>query len=92
MRRLCKNEYSIDDTLELPNMLSSVPPLPDNEEDVLYDVQSLSINIPIEQTISCITKQIYIQKNLMPIYLSEDYRPNLLQYVLLNLIIDLLHK
>ena len=73
-------------------MLSSVPPLPDNEEDVLYDVESLSINIPIEETISCITKQIYIQKNLMPNYLSEDYRPNLLQYVLLNLIIDLLHK
>ena len=61
LRPLCKNEYPIDDALKLSNMLSSIPPLQDNEEDVSYDVESLSTNIPIEETINYITEQIYIQ-------------------------------
>ena len=34
LRPLCKNEYSINDTQKFPSMLSSVPPLQDDEEDV----------------------------------------------------------
>ena len=41
LRPLCKNEYSINDTQKFPNMLSSIPPLQDDEEDVSYDVESL---------------------------------------------------
>ena len=37
----CKNEYSFNDTQKFPNMLSSIPPLQDDEEDVSYDVESL---------------------------------------------------
>ena len=48
-------------------MLSSIPPLQDYEEDVAYDVESLFTNIPIEQTINCITEQVYVHKKLMPI-------------------------
>ena len=33
-------------------MLSSIPPVQDDEEDVSYDVKSLFTNIPIEETIS----------------------------------------
>ena len=39
LRPLCKNEYSINDTQKLSSMLSSIPALHDDEEDVLYDVE-----------------------------------------------------
>ena len=42
-------------------MLSSVPPLQDDEEDVSYDVESLFINIPIQETINYIIEQLYVQ-------------------------------
>ena len=44
-------------------MLSSIPPLQDDEEDVSYDVESLFTNIPIQETINCVTEQIYVHKN-----------------------------
>ena len=50
IRPLCKNEYFINDTQKFPNMLSSIPPLEDDEEDVSYDVESLFTNIPVEKT------------------------------------------
>ena len=48
-------------------MLSSIPPLQDDEKDVSYDVESLFTNIPIEETINYITEQIYVHKKLMQI-------------------------
>ena len=39
LRPLCKNEYFINDTQKFPNMLTSIPPLQDDEEDVSYDVE-----------------------------------------------------
>ena len=41
---------------EFPSLLSSIPPFQDDEEDVLYDVESLFINILIEETINYITE------------------------------------
>ena len=67
LRPLSKNEYSINDTQKFPSMLSSIPPLQDDEEDVSYDVKSLFTNITIEETISYIIKPIYVHKKLMPI-------------------------
>ena len=67
LRPLCKNEYSINDTQKFPSMLSSFPPLQDDEEDVSYDVESLFTNIPIQETINYIIEQIYVHKKLMPI-------------------------
>ena len=64
LRPLCKNEYSINDTQKFPSMLSSVPPLQDDEEDVSCDVESLFINISIEETINYISEQIYVHKKL----------------------------
>ena len=43
-------------------MLSSISPLQDDEEDVLYDVESLFTNILIEETINYIIEQIYAHK------------------------------
>ena len=48
-------------------MLSSIPPLQDDEEDVSYDAESLFTNIPIQETINYIIEQIYVHKKLMPI-------------------------
>ena len=42
-------------------MLSSIPSLQDDEEDVSYDVESLFINIPIQETINYIIEQLYVQ-------------------------------
>ena len=67
LRPLCKNEYSINDTQKFPSMLSSIPPLQDDEEDVSYDVESLFTNIPIQETINYIIEQIYVHKKLAPI-------------------------
>ena len=67
LRPLCKNEYSINDTQKFPSMLSSIPPLQDDEEDVSYDVESLFTNILIEETINYIIDQIYVHKKLTPI-------------------------
>ena len=48
-------------------MLSSIPPLQGDEEDVSYDVESLFANILIEETINYIIEQIYVHKKLTPI-------------------------
>ena len=49
------------------SMVSSIPLLQADEEDVSYDVESLITNIPIEETINFITEQIYVHKKLTPI-------------------------
>ena len=61
-----KNEYSINDTLEFSDMLSSIPPLEDDKEDVSRVFESLCTNIPIEETINYITEQVYVHENLTP--------------------------
>ena len=62
LRHLCKN-----DAQKFPNILSPIPPLQDDEENVLYDVESLFTNIPIQETINYVIEQIYVQKKLLPI-------------------------
>ena len=64
---LYKNEYSINDTQKFPTILSSIPPLQDDEEDVSYDIESLFTNILIQETVNYITEQIYVHKKLTPI-------------------------
>ena len=45
-------------------MLSNLPPLLDDEEDVSYDVEFLFTNSPIKDTIEYIIEQIYKHKKL----------------------------
>ena len=59
---------------KFPQMLSSIPPLQDDEKDASYDVESLFTNILIEETISYITEQIYFHRKLMPIYSKLIFR------------------
>ena len=47
LRPSCKNKYSINDRQKFTSMLSSIPPLQDDKEDVSYDIGSLFTNIPI---------------------------------------------
>ena len=55
-------------------MLSSIPHLQDDREDVSYNVESLFINIPIKETINYIIEQIYVHKKLTPICLKLVFR------------------
>ena len=48
-------------------MLSSIPPLQDDEEDVSYDVESLFTNIAIQETVNYIIEKICVHKKLTPI-------------------------
>ena len=43
-------------------------------EDVSYDVESLFTNVPIQETINCVTEQIYVHKKLIPICLKLIFR------------------
>ena len=67
LRPLCKNQYSINDAQKFPSMLSSIPPLQDDEEDVSYDVESLFTNTPIQKTINYIIEQIHVDTKFTPI-------------------------
>ena len=49
-------------------MLSLIPSLQNDEEDVSYDVESLVTNIMIEETIKYIIEQIDVQKKLTQIF------------------------
>ena len=48
-------------------MLSNLPPLLYDEEDVSYDVESLFTNIPIKDTVEYIVEQIYTNQKLKSI-------------------------
>ena len=54
-------------------MLSLVLLLQDDKQVVSYDVESLFTNIPIEETINYINKQIYVHQCLMPICLNLTF-------------------
>ena len=64
LRPLCKNNYTINDTLSFADMIKRLPPLPDDEEYVPYDAVSLFTNIPLDETIDYIIESIYTQKKL----------------------------
>ena len=55
LRPLCKNKYTINDTLCL---IKRLPPLPDDEEYVSYNVVSLFTNTPLDETIDYIIESI----------------------------------
>ena len=78
---LGKNEYSIIDTQKLLSMISSISTLKDDEEDVSYDFEPLSRNIPIEETINYNVEQNYVHKTLTPICLKLIFRRLLIKIV-----------
>ena len=61
-------------------MLSSIPPLQDDEEDVSYDEESLFTNILIQETINHINEQIYAHKKLTQIFSKLIFRKLLLKF------------
>ena len=63
LKPLCKNKYTINDTLSFADMLKRLPPLPDDEY-VSYDVVSLFTNIPLDETIDYIIESIYTHEKL----------------------------
>ena len=55
-------------------MLSSIPPLQDNEKDVSYDVKSLFANILTKERINYIIEQIYAHIKSTPICAKLIFR------------------
>ena len=47
--------------------IKNIPPLQEDEEDFSYYMESLSTNIPINETIDYVLDQIYNKKKLKPI-------------------------
>ena len=47
--------------------IKNIPPLQEDEEDVSYYMETLSTNIPINETIDYVLDQIYNKKKLKPI-------------------------
>ena len=66
LKPLAQNEYVISDTLKFPKLLEQIP-IADDEEDVSYDVESLFTNVPINDTIEHILKEIYEKESIQPI-------------------------
>ena len=72
-----KNEYSMNDKLKFLSMLSSIPPLEDDKEDVSRVFESLFTNIPIEETITILLNKFMFMKSwhqLVQNWFSEDCR------------------
>ena len=67
LKPLSKNEYTIKDTQQFPDMIKQLPPLSQDEEYVSYDVESLFTNVPLHETIDYIIEEIYINKKLKPL-------------------------
>ena len=64
LKSLYQNEYFILDNQQFSDMLSSLPLLLDDEEDVPYEVESSFTNIANRDTMEYIIEQIYTDKNL----------------------------
>ena len=62
LKPLSKNKYTINNTLSFADMIKRLPPLPDDEEYVSYNVVSLFTNITLDETIDYIIKGIYSHK------------------------------
>ena len=62
LKPLCKNKYTIKDTLSFADMMKHLPQLPD-EEYVSYNIVSLFTNIPLDKTINYKIESIYTHKN-----------------------------
>ena len=63
LKPLTKNEFIIRNTQDFPAILNNVP-IPGDEEDASYDVESLFTNIPIKDTIDFICDEISVHKKL----------------------------
>ena len=63
LKLLTKNGFIINNAQDFLGMLNNVP-IPEDEEDVSYDVELLFTNIPIKGTIDSICEEIYVHKKL----------------------------
>ena len=78
LKPLTKNEFLINNTQDFPSMLNRVE-MSEDEEGVIYDVESLFTNIPINETIDFICDEIYIHKKLQPICKRSVFKKLLLK-------------
>ena len=63
LRPLSKNQYTISDTLNFPDLLKRAD-TNDNYEDVSYDVESLFTSIPVAETIEYILNRVIHQQRI----------------------------
>ena len=79
LKPLSNNKYTIQDTQQFPEMITSLPSLLNDEEYVSYDVDSLFTNVPFTDTIDYILHQIYHEKKLKPICSKTVFKRILLK-------------
>ena len=65
LKPLARNEFTISDTLEFPELLKNIENR-DDYEDVLNDVESLFTSIPIIETIDFIMHKIHTKNGIKP--------------------------
>ena len=95
LKPLAKNEYKINDCQEFPDMLKDLPPLKDNGEYVVFNVNSLFTNIPLKDTIEYVIHKIYDEKvcnQYTRKILSDDYCTNQITNQHFNLIFHFQNK
>ena len=84
---LGENNYVIKDTLSFPQILIQNK-INQDEEDISYDVESLFTNVPIDDTIGYIIKEIYVSKRL-PIICTQLIMKRLLKKLTADLFIHI---
>ena len=71
LRPLSRNEYTINDTQQFADSIKNLPPLPQDEECVSYDIESLFTNVPLQETIDYIIDEIYVNKKQKLLYVAN---------------------
>ena len=79
LKSLCQNEYKISDTQSFAPQIKEQSPLDEDEEYVSYNVDSLLTNVPVQETIDYIIRQIYSEKKLPQICSKTTFRRLLLK-------------
>ena len=77
---LSKNEFSITDTLNFPELLKNTS----NDEfyeDVSYNIESLFTSIPVKETIDYIQQRIYVHKEIKPFCKKSIFKKLLLKLI-----------
>ena len=65
LKPLCNNnEYIIQNTRKFAKIIPEQDPLKSNEQYASYDVESLFTNVPVNETIEYIIKEIYVENKL----------------------------
>ena len=74
LKPLTKNEFVLNNTQDFPSVLNNVP-IPEDEEDVSYNVESLFTSSLVKDTIDFICEEVFvffeIRTNFQKVFIQE---------------------